>query len=471
MASTPQRAGVYCRLSYAEDGTEEKVDRQEEDCRKLADRLAWPISEAHVFKDNNRSAWQRNRKRPGWDAMLAAIEMREIDSVIVYHGDRLIRQPFDLEKLINVADSKGIRIASVSGTRDLDNPDDRYILRIEAAGFCRSSDDSSRRVKRGLEARAARGMPRTGGTRAFGFERDNLTIRQSEADVIKEAGELLLAGATNYTALQWVNTVSTTTTGRRWTPLAFGQMMIRPRIAGILERNGEWLEAAWEPILDLEDWHLVRAILQSRKDDHGDQNHAITYLQSWIARCGSCGGVLTVKNHGGKHKKRQGKSYTCTNPDCPQRVSRSVANLDAYVVGVILELLNDPVFIEGLHAAGDDPALVAEIAALERRRNAAKQQLENLADFPEIDAGIVARSLASFDRKIGELRGRQAKTARRRLLRRMAGTTYEQWEAEPLDVRRATLAAAVRVEVFPTTHRGRGFDPDSVRVTPVEDDA
>lgn len=56
MATTPKAAGIYCRLSYAPDGSLEKVERQETDCRQVGDRLAWPVSEAHIFHDNNKSA-------------------------------------------------------------------------------------------------------------------------------------------------------------------------------------------------------------------------------------------------------------------------------------------------------------------------------------------------------------------------------------------------------------------------------
>lgn len=36
----PQKAAIYCRLSYAPDGSLEKVEQQEADCRDLAMRLA-----------------------------------------------------------------------------------------------------------------------------------------------------------------------------------------------------------------------------------------------------------------------------------------------------------------------------------------------------------------------------------------------------------------------------------------------
>ncbi|MFF3147652.1 recombinase family protein [Streptomyces sp. NPDC057927] len=61
-------AAIYCRISQAGDDDQTGVDRQERICREMAERLGARL--ADVFVDNNRSAWRRNRKRPGWDALL-----------------------------------------------------------------------------------------------------------------------------------------------------------------------------------------------------------------------------------------------------------------------------------------------------------------------------------------------------------------------------------------------------------------
>src|SRR6266705_632727 len=164
---TPKSAGIYCRLSVSPDGSVEKVERQEADCRKLAKRLGWTVHQ--VYPDNSRSAWQRNRKRPQWEQMLADIKAGRLDGILVYHGDRLIRQPWDLELLLQLADDRRLPLASPQGTRDLSNEDDRFILRIEVAQACKSSADTSRRVKRGIEARAEKGGSGAGSNRPFGY--------------------------------------------------------------------------------------------------------------------------------------------------------------------------------------------------------------------------------------------------------------------------------------------------------------
>lgn len=468
MVDGPQRAGVYCRLSYAEDGTEEKVDRQEADCRELGARLGWPISEAHIFKDNNRSAWRRNRKRPGWDSLLTAIEQGDIDAVIVWHGDRLIRQPYDLEQLINTADSRGVHLASIAGTRNLDNPDDRYILRIEAAGFCRASDDTSRRVKRGFKKLREQRRPRPGGRRPFGFERDNVTIRAEEAEVIREIAERLLAGQSLSGVVRWLNNdkAMLTPSGNRWSYHTLRVMLRSPRLAGLLVHKGEIQgEAVWHPIIPLEVWLDVKRILEEIATRNPRSENKTKYLLSGIAVCGACGGPLRV------HTAHRGelRQYACKNDDCKQRVFRRVELMDAYIEGRVLRLLNDPDFVEALHRYEEDPRLGQQITEMARKKKAATKQLENLADFPEVQVESLMKGIASYERKLVELRAHRATTTRKRLLMRMAGVTREQWQAEPIDVRRRTVEAMLRIEVFRTPAQGRGFNPDTVKVTVVEE--
>lgn len=467
----PRLAGIYCRLSYAPDGSLEKVERQEGDCRQLADRLAWPVSDAHVYHDNSRSAWQRTRKRPGWDQMLAAIEAGEIDAIVIYHGDRLIRQPRDLEDLLDIARQKRVRIASPSGTRDLDNSDDQFILRIEAAQACKASDDTSRRVRRGWEARAKKGHASGGGKRPFGFE-DLETIRESEARLLAQVAEMRLAGMSHGAACRWLDEQGATTSmGNSWTgnPKALKNILISPRIAGLVEHEGVLYEAVWPPILDpdrdraREMWEDLKALYAASAEENPYPGRERRYLLSGVAVCPS-GHGLAVKPSGGRNRK-DSRLYWCRTPGCETKVSRNTDHLDRYVTGAVIRRLNDPEFIEQLHADDGDSGIGAEIAALERRQRAVREQLENLADQPEeVDPVLLARSLASFDKKIADLRTRRETSGRKRLLARMAGITPEEWEATSVDVRSATVAAVYRVTVLPATWRGPGFDPNSVRL-------
>jgi site-specific DNA recombinase len=133
------------------------VDRQERLCREVAERLGLVIDPGCVFVDNNRSAWQRNRCRPGWNALLEVIRAGRVGHVIVYHPDRLMRQPRDLEELLTLSKEHDITLHGQANRRDPSDADDRFFLRIEVAHACRSSDDTSRRLRDALADRAREG--------------------------------------------------------------------------------------------------------------------------------------------------------------------------------------------------------------------------------------------------------------------------------------------------------------------------
>lgn len=480
--AAPKRAGVYCRLSYAPDGSLEKVERQEGDCRELGARLRWPVSDAHVYVDNSRSAWQRNRRRPAWDRMLQDVEDGEIDALLIYHGDRLIRQPFDLERLLGVADSKSVRLASPSGTRNLDNPDDRYILRIEAAGACRESDNTSRRIQRHIKARVARGQTQRGGNRPFGYgvqtgtkirtnartgERTEVPVYdtdqlvEAEAEYLREAADRLLAGQSQNGVLAWLWAEGVTSTkGARMTARGLGHLMLAPRTAGLIRYKGELYEAAWPAILSRETWEDVGALYQRNREEHPYQGRARVHLLSGIAQCYSCESTVTTKPVGGRNRKNA-RIYYCGG--C-RAVGRSLAHLDAYVQGRTVRLLSDKRFIKELTVVTDRPDIAREIAELDRRKAATQQQLNQLADHPDVDVTAALLGLASFDARAAQLREQLATTARQRLLVRMAGISREAWEEQPVDIRAATISALWTIVILPATHRGPGFSPDSVRM-------
>lgn len=502
MVGKPKRAAVYCRLSYAPDGSVEKVERQEADCRELAARLGWVVSEAHVCVDNSRSAWQRNRKRPGWDRLLAAVEADEIDGIVVYHGDRMIRQPFDLEKLISLADGKRLRISSPSGTRNLDSSDDRFVLRIEAAQACRASDDTSRRVKRGVKSRVAKGLPGTaGGKRCYGWgvqvgtrvRVDRATGEEKvvplidttlpvpeEISFIRRGVERQLAGMGKSAVIRWLNeSGSRTTEGNPWTVKSWRNVMLNPRIAGLIEHEGTLHKAAWAGAVSVEAWEAVRALYEKSAAEWPYQGRERTRLLTGVAECFQChrgpqkgcksascpGPHVTVRSKpsGGRNRKAS-RIYYC--PGC-RGVGRNMALLDAYVDGRVLRLLSSDDFTSELHAAtaaASGPDLLTEIVALQQRREKVRGDMENLADNPDVDPTLAALALSSFDRKIADLRTRMAVPAKLQRLDRLKGISHEEWLAQPIDVRATVVSDLFRVVILPTTLRGPGFDTSSVRL-------
>lgn len=459
-------AAVYCRISLATMGDMTKVDDQEKICRDLAKSRGWTVRDDLVFKDPSRSAWQKNRKRPRWDAMLAAIERGDVQAIVVYHGDRLIRQPYDLEKLLNLADSKGVHLASPMGTRDLDNADDRFVLRIEAAQACRESDNISRRTKNGHRRRREQGIVRSGGRggRPYGFRTDGITHVAEEVAILREIAHRVLAGEGAGAICRDLNhRGEPTVTGRLWAHGTVKKMLLRPRLVGLMPDGVN--PAAWEPVLEREVWESVKAILEGKASVFDYTTNVRKYLLTGIATCGTCGEGLAIR-HNARSESLRG--YGCVNKGCAKKVHRSQVHLDAYVEGWMVEGLQRATHM-ATPSRPENSSVLAEMAVLETRRRETEEALGDLVNHPSLTPDALLRSLEGFDRRIAELRERLAVSSRSQLLSRYHGISPEGWRGLPLETRRVLIGAACSVVVHASGRRGPGFDASTVAITARED--
>lgn len=456
MTDPPVKAGIYCRISIAALGDTTKTDDQERICRDLAERLGWEVVD--VYSDPNRSAWQANRKRKQWDRMLTDVETGRINAIVTYHGDRLVRRHEDLSKLLGLAKSRGVKLASPTGTRDLDSDDDQFVLEIEASMAKRESANTSRRRKM-LYARMRReGRTRPGGKggRAFGFESDGLTHVSRETAILRRVARAILRGHSLGSAVSGLRAQGVlTTAGNTMSQNTLRRILISPRTAGLMP-DGE-RKAAWKPVLDRGTWEMVRAILLANQANPRAGRGA-QQLLSGDATCSECGHVVWAGHNA------SGLVYRCPPPGCG-KVARNVALLDAYVTGRVVGRLSreDNPRPEIRLSDGD----AAELAALTARRAETEEFIAKLADAPARRIEVLSRALDSFDEKIGVIRERMADDSAGRLRARYAGISVEEFGALPLDVRRALARGCYRVIIKPASRRGPGFHEQDVTMVPV----
>lgn len=456
----PVRAALYCRMSVAELGDNEKVERQEEDCRAVCERKGWIPLEA--FIDNNKSAWRRDRKRPAWDRMLEGVSAGQFDAIVVYHGDRLIRQPYDLEMLLGLARDRGLLLASPTGTRNLDSADDRFILRIEAANACRESDNTSRRVRRAKQARRDQGIASLGRTRAYGRTEDG-GIVEEEAARIRDAFARIMAGETKTGVWRsWVIARVPTVKGGQWRYGSFCQMLARPDLAGFVGHQGRVVRVATnlEPIVDPAVWRTVAEHAAASAAQLGGKPRPRKHLLSGIAVCSGC-----TEPVGSNWTATGTMRYRCLWPSCPAPTSRNMLRLDEFMIGAVLARLADPRLwravakLEAAAAAGDASA-AGELAALEERRAATVRQF---AGSVRMSPAELDGLLAGFDAQIAAARARLASDQTVVVLRGLRNLDRPGWDALSLDRRRSVIRKLLTVELLPA-RRGPGFDPGSVRV-------
>ena len=159
-------AAIYCRISRDREGAGLGVDRQEADCRDLAERLGWEI--AAVFVDNDISAYS-GAPRPQYRTMLDDVRAGKIRGVIAWHPDRLYRRAVDLEEFVTIAEAHALPVQTVTaGTVDLSTASGRMVARMLGAAAQHEVDHARERSRRAKAQAAVDGRYR-GGPRPYGY--------------------------------------------------------------------------------------------------------------------------------------------------------------------------------------------------------------------------------------------------------------------------------------------------------------
>lgn len=388
-------AALYARISSDPEGKQVGVANQEAAARRIADAHGLTVS--RVYIDNDASASTNSRAaRPEFDAMLEAAERGEFDTIIAYSMSRLTRRPAEWERLIDLAQTRGVRYLYEASPRyDLNTADGRATARTVAAWDAAEAERTSERRKFGNAAKTQKGIP-AGRPRVFGFEPDGMTPREDEAELLRAAYASVIEGATvREVARTWNAAGSRTTRGGEWSAVATRRALLRERNAGILVAGGEVQPVSQiTPIVDADTFEVVRSILTTARPEHRGRPSADRYL-SGVATC-SCGAPLVVGRWASRGQN--GPAYVCQ--EIQQAIRTPGRKVPPGHARIKAELLEEGIHWSVLSALRDNAP--AEQATPERRgliaqRAAIAEQLERAkglyAEFGAADDLARARKL------------------------------------------------------------------------------
>lgn len=348
-------AGIYLRISQDRDGLAAGVGRQRQDCLKRCAELSWPV--VQVYEDNDVSAFS-GKRRPQYEAMLEAAERGEIDAIISWHPDRLHRSPAELERFIELVERLRLSIQSVTaGLWDLTTPDGRLSARITGAVARKESEDKSRRLIRKNVELAEQGKLSGGGTRPFGYNKDRLTVCESEAVIVRELAERFLNGGESLWALTAdLNEKGIPTTrGGQWRPTTVAQMLKAGRISGRREHQGQIVSTAvWPAIITPEMSDQIRFKLADPKRRTTLSNRR-SHLLSGFLRCGTCGANLTIHHQRDSSIKADTRRYGCYRkgePGVCGKLAIVAPELEREVIRMVCARLDSPDYARNLSSSG-----------------------------------------------------------------------------------------------------------------------
>lgn len=460
MTTPVQSCGIYARIS-SDDGTALGVGRQIDDCTAEALRRGWPVTQ--VFTDNDVSATKAKR-RPEYEQLLAAIEARTIDALVVYDIDRLTRTPAELERFIDLADRHHAALASVGGEVDLATPQGRLTARIKGSVARHEVEQMSKRLKRKFEENAKNGKAH--GVTPFGYRRERVhdekgrdvgyreVIDEAEADAIRALYDMVIAGHSLRSLAKYLTDRGFKTgRGNAFQGNVVGNMLRRPRYAGHRTHEGQIIgKGDWEPIVSQDTYDQALAVLTApgRRISHGlDPKH----LLSGIALCGRCGTALRPNI-----STRRQPCYAC--PGC-MKLTRQMAPVHKVVEEVIVARLSRPDALE--LAARKPEVLRAAVSA----RDAVLARMDAAADG--YAQGVTTpRQFARINEQLkAQLDAAERDVMRSQPMRVLDGMTgagaARKWKGATIDRKRTILRALATVTILPSGP-GIRFSEEQVRI-------
>ena len=314
------RVALYTRQSVSDERDEfSSLDAQRESAeayvKSQRDR-GWVLSPAR-YDDANLSGTRTDR--PALARLLADVEDRLVDCVVVYKIDRLSRSIADFVRMMDVFDRHGVAFASVTQQFDTSTSVGRLTLNLLTCFAQFEREQISERTKDKVCAARKRGRW-TGGPPPLGYdlapEGGRIVVNAAEAKRVQAIFDLYLSTGSLTATVQALNDrgwkTKTWTTrkdrvqqGRPWTKYTLRSLLTNPVYVGQVRLGTQVHDGQHDGIVPQDTFDRVQATLADRASPGGQQGGRTgTALLSGLLHCAPCDAAMSPT-----HTKRRGKAY------------------------------------------------------------------------------------------------------------------------------------------------------------------
>lgn len=141
-------AYAYVRKSRVIDPTRAiSPESQEAAIHALAAKHGDTVERSHIFSDLDISGKRRRERRPGWDALLTAVESGEAHAVYAYSLSRFARSVPQLAEFAELCETKKVRFYVEVDAIDTSTASGKLVFHVIAALAQFESDVASERVR------------------------------------------------------------------------------------------------------------------------------------------------------------------------------------------------------------------------------------------------------------------------------------------------------------------------------------
>lgn len=365
-----------------------------------------------IYREEGESG--KNVDRPQYQRMVGDIENGKIDAVICARIDRVSRSLLDFYQFHEFLNQHEGTFISLHENWDTSTAIGRFALTISLATAQLERERTSERTKEKMQWRAEQGLHNGGQILGYDIDPDEAGVpKPNEIErglileifqtYVKEQSFRAAAQAINgkgYRTKSYVSRRGNVRPSKKFNNTSIMRILQNPFFIGKIGHKGQVYEGQHEPIIPMELWNRVQAIMEvKRSDPHKNRKQNLhTFLLKGLVRCGWCQSYMTPVYSRNRHKKLY-LYYQCTS-----KIHRG--DKECKMKPVPASAL-EQVIVDRLFQLGGDPGRVQELIAeattshSERMRALARTQenYQRLLKGIEKKLDVLVESLAG--RKVG----------------------------------------------------------------------
>lgn len=383
---------LYIRVSteaQAEEGY--SIQAQSERLEAYCKAMGW--NEFEFYIDGGYSG--SNLNRPRMQQLIADVEAKKIEAVVVFKLDRLSRSQKDTLFLIeDVFIPNDVAFVSLNESIDTSTPYGRAMIGILSAFAQLERENIYLRTRMGMVERVKQGYWMGGGTIPFGYTYDRntgtLIPKPDEAKIVQKMYDLYLKG---YSCQVIANMLD-----MKYDRLVT-QILTRKSNIGVICYKGEEYKGLHEPIISEEIFNLTQIKMAERSKKHRvttKKHHLLTGL----IYCGECGAKMRYVPWG-----KAGYKFRCYSQDNSKLYMRKSDNCEAEAVWadqiekiVVEDLFNVSANMENSDCY-DQKQIVDPLAELEGRIEQLEAKVKRLYNLYAEDGNDVLLSTINENKR------------------------------------------------------------------------
>ncbi|MCL2378180.1 MAG: recombinase family protein [Defluviitaleaceae bacterium] len=314
--------GIYLRVSTEEQAKEGfSIRAQEEKLRSYAMAKDWHIF--NVYADEGISGKDISG-RPAIRRLIADVESKKINNVLIYKIDRLTRSTKNLIELVELFNQNNCAFNSLSESIDTGTATGRMFLKIVGIFAEFERENLAERVRLGLERKAKEGytlstyMPSYGYSKGTGIKVQQ--IDPKEAEIVRRVFNMYLND--DYSLSKIARLLNAEAVpgkkGSRWSDRTVKNLLTNVNHIGKvrygMEDTGRYFEAdgKHEPILDESIFYQVQDKLNKISKVSRTKRPGSAVYFCGVLYCPSCGGKYVTRWQY-RNMKPSYPSYRCRN--------------------------------------------------------------------------------------------------------------------------------------------------------------